>query len=142
MNPPIPFRSPLASAVADETWRHNGTVLHEDRERANSFGANAERYDRAPPTYPTALVDDLVASHPNRVLDVGCGTGIASRLLADRGCNLLGVEPDERMAAVARNNGTEVELGTFEDWGPSSRRFDLLVSGQAWHWVASDRRVG
>src|ERR1019366_3608845 len=75
-----PFRSPFAS-VANEMWRHNGTVLHMDRKRANSFGAEAERYDRARPTYPQALVDELVARHPTRVLDVGCGTGIAARLL-------------------------------------------------------------
>ncbi|MBO0732462.1 MAG: class I SAM-dependent methyltransferase, partial [Acidimicrobiaceae bacterium] len=115
-------------------------MLHQDRQRACSFGADAERYDRFRPTYPPALIDHLVGSSPGRVLDVGCGTGIVARLLAHRGCRVLGVEPDERMAAVARRHGIEVEPGTFEAWDPQGRTFDLVTSGQAWHWV--DPRLG
>jgi SAM-dependent methyltransferase len=109
--------------------------LHEDRARADSFGADAERYDRARPTYPAQLVDALVADAPKLVLDVGCGTGIASRLFVARGCEVLGIEPDARMAAVARRSGIEVEISAFEAWDAAGRSFDLLISGQAWHWV-------
>jgi SAM-dependent methyltransferase len=52
-------------------------VIHRDRRRALSFGEDAAQYDRARPTYPAALVDDLMRGAPTRVLDVGCGTGIA-----------------------------------------------------------------
>lgn len=110
-------------------------MLHRDRRRAESFGADAEQYDRARPTYPAALVDDLVGEGPVDVLDVGCGTGKAGRLFAARGCRVLGVEPDERMAAVARGHGVPVEVATFEDWAPAGRRFDLVAAGQSWHWV-------
>jgi SAM-dependent methyltransferase len=69
------------------------------------------------------------------VLDVGCGTGIAGALLAARGCDVLGVEIDARMAAIAREKGLEVEVASFEDWDDRGRRFDLLTCGQAWHWI-------
>ncbi|MBO0837835.1 MAG: SAM-dependent methyltransferase, partial [Actinobacteria bacterium] len=53
---------------------------HRQRQVAESFGADAARYDRARPSYPSALVDGIVAGSPGRdVLDVGCGTGIAAR---------------------------------------------------------------
>ena len=39
------------------------------------------------------------------------------------------------MAAVARRSGVEVEEGKFESWQDGGRRFDLVVSGQAWHWI-------
>jgi hypothetical protein len=39
------------------------------------------------------------------------------------------------MAAVARRHGVTIEEGTFEIWDAADRRFDLLVAGQAWHWV-------
>jgi len=59
-------------------------------------------------------IDDLLTSSPHTVLDVGCGTGIASRLLVDRGCQLLGVEPDPQMAALARARHLVVEEAVFE----------------------------
>jgi len=110
-------------------------VLHEDRSRAESFGALAAQYDRARPSYPPALVDALLAGGAQTVLDVGCGTGIAAALLAARGCAVLGVEVDARMAELARAKGLEVEIARFEDWCSHGRRFDLLTSAQAWHWI-------
>jgi SAM-dependent methyltransferase len=114
--------------------------IHEDRARALSFGGVAALYDKARPSYPSALIDALMALSPRRVLDVGCGTGKAARLLVERGCNLLGVEPDPSMAAIARSHGVTVEEATFENWEPRGRMYDLIVSGQAWHWV--DPEVG
>lgn len=111
------------------------SMLFEDRSRAESFGAVAELYDRVRPSYPRALVDALLADDPRRVLDIGCGTGIAASLLNERGCDVLGVEIDERMAQVARGRGIDVEVAPFEQWGTAGRRFDLAVCGQAWHWI-------
>ena len=109
---------------------------HLQRQVAEGFGADASRYDRARPTYPAALVDRIVAASPGReVVDVGCGTGISSRLFEAAGCRVLGVEPDPRMAEQARQGGTEVEIAKFEDWDPAGRAFDAVVAAQAWHWV-------
>ncbi len=106
-----------------------------DRARAESFGGVADEYDRFRPSYPAALIDDLVALGPGAVLDVGCGTGKAARLLVERGLDVLGIEVDAKMAAVARRHGIEVEVASFESWDPKGRRFDLITSAQAWHWV-------
>ena len=112
-----------------------GPALYQDRVRACSFGQDAERYDRARPSYPPALIDELVKGQVRFVLDVGCGTGIVSRLLQARGCTVLGIEPDRRMADVAQRRGLNVELASLEDWDAAGRQFDLLTSGQAWHWI-------
>jgi SAM-dependent methyltransferase len=106
-----------------------------DRGRAESFGSVAADYDRYRPTYPAALIDDLVAFGPRSVVDVGCGTGKAAVLLAARGLDVLGVEIDPKMAERAREHGITVEVSSFEDWDATGRTFDLLTSGQAWHWV-------
>jgi SAM-dependent methyltransferase len=110
-------------------------MLFEDRSRAESFGAVARLYDRARPSYPPELVDRLLSDGARRVLDVGCGTGIAASLLAARGCQVIGVEIDARMAELARAKGLEVEVASFEQWDDRGRRFELVTSGQAWHWI-------
>ena len=109
---------------------------HRERAVAEAFGADAERYERARPSYPPAMVERIVAAMPGRdVIDVGCGTGISSRLFQAAGCRVLGVEPDARMAELARRGGADVEVARFEDWDPGGRAFDAVIAGQAWHWV-------
>ena len=112
------------------------TESHHARQFAESFGIEAERYERTRPTYPKAMVDAILAASEGReVLDVGIGTGISARPFSAAGCSVLGVEPDERMAAQARLHHLDVEISRFEDWDPAGRTFDLLVAGQTWHWV-------
>ena len=123
---------------------HNGGVpldgLHGDRSRAESFGIAAEQYDRCRPDYPSALVDQLMSRQPANGLDVGCGTGKVARVLEERGVPVLGIEPDPRMAEVARRHRVRVELASFESWDPAGRTFDLLTAGHSWHWI--DPAVG
>ena len=109
--------------------------FHAERHRAESFGDVAEQYDRFRPSYPVALVDDLMALGASEVLDIGCGTGKAGQLLVQRGGSVLGVEIDAQMCGIARRHGLTVETAPFETWDPIGRRFDLIISGQAWHWV-------
>ena len=109
---------------------------HDRRDIAEGFGSDAERYDRARPHYPRALADVVLAGLPGRrVLDVGVGTGISALPFLDAGADLLGVEVDERMAAVARRRGIPVEVARFEEWDPEGRRFDAVIAGQTWHWI-------
>ena len=74
------------------------------------------------------------------VLDVGCGTGLSSRPFLDVECRVLGVEPDPRMAHVARERGLAVDVARFEEWDGAGRTFDAVISGTTWHWI--DPRVG
>lgn len=108
--------------------------------RAGSFGVDAEAYDRHRPSYPAVVVDVLLAGDTHAVLDVGCGTGKLGRLLAERGAEVLGVEPDPRMAEVARRHGLAVEVSPFETWDAAGRTFDVVTAAQSWHWV--DQHAG
>ena len=106
-------------------------------ERSKLFDQEAERYDRWRPTYPDAVIDAVLGPTPEALeaLDVGCGTGIASRQMAARGAKVLGVELAPRMAEIARSTGIDVEVGAFEEWDAAGRTFDRVASAQAWHWL-------
>jgi SAM-dependent methyltransferase len=73
------------------------------------------------------------------VLDVGAATGKATELFARRGIPVVAIEPNANMAAVARRNLSRFAHVTIEERTsrpvPRGRRFPLVVSGQAWHWV-------
>jgi SAM-dependent methyltransferase len=116
--------------------QHQPARSHIAAEVAESFGRNAERYDRARPRYPEALVERIVAAAPGpEVLDVGCGTGIFARQLHTAGAHVRGLDADERMAELARHSGLDVDVSTFETWDPAHRRFDAVTAAQAWHWI-------
>lgn len=122
--------------VSTEPSHPSDREPHLLRQVAESFGIDADRYDRARPRYPDELIHRVIDASPGtEFLDVGCGTGIGARQYTAAGVTVLGVDPDPRMADVARRSGIEVEIGDFETWDPRGRSFDAVVAGQAWHWV-------
>ena len=109
-----------------------------------TFGEDPERYDRARPGYPGALFADLVRlaglGPHSRILEIGCGTGQATRPLARLGGTIVAVELSAATAAVARRNLAEfpavtVDVGAFEDWTPPAEPFDLVIAATAFHWI-------
>jgi SAM-dependent methyltransferase len=137
-------RTSSASAQApDQYWDRLVMVaagddrLRRTLERSRLFEQEAERYDRCRPRYPGVVIDALLGPEASdlEVLDVGCGTGIAARPMAERGAKVLGVELAPGMAEIARRHGVAVEIGAFEDWDAAGRSFDRVTSSQAWHWL-------
>jgi len=109
-----------------------------------TFEQVPELYERARPTYPEELFDDLAdlagLGEGSRVLEVGCGTGQATRPLATRGYSMLCVELGAGLAAAARRNlapfpNVEVVHANFETWEPERAEFDAIVAFTAFHWV-------
>jgi SAM-dependent methyltransferase len=112
------------------------------RDLGRVFNDVPELYDRVRPGYPDQLFADLVRitgmDESSSVLEVGCGTGQATRSLAALGCSVTAVEPGADMAALARRRfagNVAIETSTFEDWDDRGRRFDVLVAASSWHWV-------
>lgn len=108
------------------------------------FNEVPELYDRVRPGYPDELFADLVAitgmHGQSAVLEVGCGTGKATRSLAKLGCSVTAVEPGPELAELARRNletssNVEIETSTFEEWDDRGRHFDAVVAASSWHWV-------
>ncbi len=110
---------------------------------SRSFGAVADDYDRLRPGPSPEALDWLLPESATDVLEIGAGTGILTRLLAERVAHVTAVEPDERMRAVlaARAPGIEILAGRAEEIPTESSSFDVVIAASAWHWVDEERGV-
>ncbi len=107
-----------------------------------------ELYNRARPSYPGAIFDDIVSlgrvPDTGRVLEIGCGTGHATLSLAERGLEVVGLELGAELAALARRKlvgfpNARVVNVPFESWEPDGE-FDAVVSFTAFHWIDPEIR--
>ncbi len=109
-----------------------------------NFGAVAEIYDQTRPRYAQQLMDYVVSFCQGRVLDVGCGTGIATRQLAERGVRVIGCDGDARMIAVARSYqqpSIDYFLGSAEELPFGDETFDVVTAFSAFHWFSDTASV-
>lgn len=109
-------------------------------DRALSFGAVATVYERFRPGYPAGLFDLVMAyaGQPVRTaLEIGAGTGKATRLFAERGVGVTATEPDPAMLAELRKHVpatvTTVQAA-FEDLR-LDETVDLVYAAAALHWT-------
>ncbi|MFJ2966954.1 class I SAM-dependent methyltransferase [Streptomyces collinus] len=113
--------------------------------RALSFGGVAEAYERFRPGYPVELFEMVTAyaGRPVRTaLEIGAGTGKATRLFARRGIAVTATEPDGSMLAELRKhvpgNVTTVQTA-FEGLRPGER-YGLVYAAAALHWTNPEGR--
>ena len=114
-------------------------------EQRFTFDQVASVYSKARPDYPDALVDDVVAyaalKPADRIFEIGCGAGQATKGFARRGFPILATDPGAEMLVQAREslgafgNVTFLET-TFEQWPVEPAAFRLIVAAQSWHWVS------
>ena len=114
-------------------------VQRNDRDTVGRFNDRVADYVRYRPTYPAeavhAMLDGL--GPPGRLVaaDVGAGTGISARLLAERGVRVIAVEPGEAMRrAAAPHPNVAWIAGRAEATGLDSRSVDLVLCAQSFHW--------
>ena len=104
----------------------------------NRFTNRAKDYAKYRPSYSSAIIDcilDGLASDRLTAADIGAGTGISSRLLADRGVKTIAVEPNAAMREVAQRHPlVKWNDGNAENTKLSDASIDLITCFQAFHW--------
>ena len=106
------------------------------------FGSDPQTYDAVRPGHPGEVYDLLrmrCGLRPgSHVLEIGPGTGQATRRLADLGGPLVAIEPDPRLADFLRANlgdRVEVRVATLEDAELETSAYDLAAAASSFHWV-------
>ena len=110
---------------------------------ALSFGAVADSYERARPTYPREAAAWLVGSEHAHVLELGAGTGKLTDHLQALGHRVLATDPLEEMLRhlVGRLPGTPAVLAVAERIPMRARSVDVVLGAQAFHWFDLDRAL-
>jgi SAM-dependent methyltransferase len=109
------------------------------------FTGRAGAYAKYRPSYPSRALDHIVSrcelGADSLMVDVGCGTGISSRLFGALGIKVLGIEPNDDMRAVADAvpsgaSGQRVayRTGQAERTGLAAAVADAVLAAQAFHW--------
>lgn len=116
----------------------NGEPLHQ-MDPTRRFSGLVDNYVRYRPDYPPGGIDLVLEGmgFPGMltVADVGAGTGIFSRQLAERGALVVAVEPNEEMLEACPEHARILrQVGTAEATGLCDASVDLLTCAQACHW--------
>jgi len=113
------------------------------------FTGLADVYARCRPTYPAAAIDLIVSrcglGPQSLLIDVGCGTGISSRLFAERGVPVIDLEPNADMRRTAEAQPLPpgappptYSEGRAEATGLAGGIADGVLCAQAFHWFDAD----
>jgi SAM-dependent methyltransferase len=108
-----------------------------------TFDTVADEYDSARPSYPPAVYESLGDLDGRCVLDVGAGTGIATRQLLERGARVVAVDPGQTVLirAIARTSGLPAVVADGAQLPIQDQTTDLVCFAQSWHWLDEETRV-
>ena len=107
---------------------------------SRSFGAVADAYERARPSYPREAVEWLVGPTPVQVLELGAGTGKLTEVMVELGHSVFATDPDDAMLDVlsAKLPDVRATVGTAEQIPAADGTVDVVIAGQAFHWFDAD----
>lgn len=104
-------------------------------------------YDKSRPAYVNEIYEDIFHYKPidsnNHVLEIGLGTGKASKPLLDTQCHFIGIEPGKQLAYFAQKRYQAYENfslinQTLQDFISSDQLFDLIYAATAFHWIPEE----
>jgi len=106
----------------------------------DNYGTLSENYARARREYPDEVMDYLwtfLKEQKPKILDIGCGTGIATRQLARRGADVIGTDRDSSMIgqALKESDGIKYIVAEAEHLPLPDATFDAVTAFSSFHWM-------
>jgi SAM-dependent methyltransferase len=123
--------------------------MQKDLSRGLLFETAAEKYEKFRPSYALGVIDSLVRqahlSPGARLLEIGCGTGKATRLFAPKGFQMDCVDPGEQLLAIARSccqpwPNARFSVAKLEEMTLTPDLYGLVFAAQAFHWIDPETR--
>ncbi len=112
-----------------------------------TFNEDIENYEKWRPTYCDELFKDIIAysqiEQGKKAIEIGIGTGQATRHLLETGCELTAIELGKDLAEYSKLKFQEYKNFTvcntaFEEYEYSEGSIDLIYSATAFHWIPEE----
>jgi ubiquinone/menaquinone biosynthesis C-methylase UbiE len=110
---------------------------------ADRFLGFADVYDNARPKCPEKVKEIILkylGNNPSCVVDLGCGTGLSTKIWSDISNKVVGIEPSADMIEIAREKLVELDnvkfISAFSDnTGLEDSCADIITCSQSFHWM-------
>jgi SAM-dependent methyltransferase len=128
-------------------WYAAFDETHGPEQRHSWYNQAATAYRWARPAYPKAMVEKVFTQAGLRprstLLEIGCGPGIATAAFAEKGLNIVALEPSPAACELARkscghNPNVTVINSTFEDYALQPQTFDAVLAATSFHWISPE----
>ena len=124
------------------------SMLEPEEGLKTSFDGVPDLYDTHRPGYPEEMIQDVLrfSGIPKNgsILEIGCGTGQATKPFAERGYTMTCLDPGPNTAEKARQKFRHcpniiIVTATFESW-QAAQMYDLIIAATSFHWVTPGLR--
>ena len=111
------------------------------------FDGGVKEYDKFRPNYPEELFEDIIKyskiDEESALLEIGCGTGQATKSFLDRNFNVLAVEMGENLANFVKKKFKNYPnfLVTNQDYMSFELKeniCDLVFAATSFHWLPKE----
>ena len=129
------------------SWYQQFDRTHTPERRREWYSQAASAYRQARPRYPQSILETVVnqanLTQSSRLLELGCGPGIATAALAPKGFTIQAVEPSSAACELARQacepyENVAIANSTFEDWPLPAQKFDAVLAATSFHWISRE----
>ncbi|MFW6358596.1 MAG: class I SAM-dependent methyltransferase [Chroococcales cyanobacterium] len=132
-----------------KSWYQDNQWFQQGLENQKTWYSNvADAYFQARPHYSTDVIHRVTQfaqlKKNARILEIGCGPGIATLPFAELGFEMVSLEPSLEACQLARENCSEypnvtVLDTTFEEWPGETKKFDAILAATSFHWISREK---
>ena len=117
------------------------------KSRNKIFNSFAEEYDSFRPEYPVEFVTKITERvrlvRQSKLLEIGCGSGQATRAFGELDFDVLAIDPSEALISIAKKRFSDTpsvsfECLSFEEYKSDSQRYDFIFAANSFHWISPE----
>lgn len=112
--------------------------IQDDKINSNRFLGFAQLYENSRPTIPDSACDTVLnylERKPNRIVDLGCGTGLSTLAWIGKCDNIIGIDPNEEMLSIARQKSKNISFikAYSDNTALPDNSADIVICSQSFH---------